>query len=172
MKFLACLLFLAAPAFCDTLYTFSGSSGFSYDATTGAFPDGTIVTLPVTGETAVALPNWAWDIYYISFEPTVANNMDSTEMELDMIDNDGSYEPITAWYTIFGFRAGDFGTYAALNNDPIGDTAEYGLPNDLTLNVTDPPANAVPEPTTFALVALVGIVGFCLRLGKLAFQRK
>lgn len=171
MKLLACLLLLSTSAFCDTLYNFTGSSSFSYDVTTGAFPEGTTVTLPVTGETAVALPDWAWDIYYISFNRTEANDMDSTEMELDMIDDDGSYEPITAWYTIFGFT-GAFGTYTALNSMPIGDTAAYGLPNELTVNVVDPPASSVPEPASAALIVLAGIVAVSLRFLKVAVRQK
>lgn len=159
MKVLAFLLLLTAPAFCDTLYTFSGSVpgytasyGFTYDVTTGTFPGSTPAT-PLPFDPSEVIPsfaNWPWDIYYISFAPP--SSVPSTLMTLGMIDDDGSYEPISVSYEILGFT-GDFGTYTAYGN------GDYGTPQDLTLNVTDPPS--VPEPASFGLLALAGILGLC-----------
>lgn len=179
MKVLAFLLLIAAPAFCDTLYTFSGNTvagngvdltavGFAYNATTNEFPGGD----PRSGY----VPNWPWDIYNISFTPAIADGQPSTQMDLGMIGNDGSGGPISVSYSLIGFT-GAFGTYTAQNSMLLGgpgDTGPYGTPGFMTLTVTDPPpANSdVPEPASFGLIALVGILAFSLRYLKLSFQRQ
>jgi hypothetical protein len=168
--FALCALLVSMPAWSDTLYTFAGGNyGFTWDATTQRFLGVTYETYnaflgyPADAEGGMpvaVLPHWPYPVISLgldcctAFDP-INNPTPSTDMSLEMIDNDGSAEQISVLYKILGFT-GEMGTYSAYSGS-------YNLPN-LTLTVSDPPVDPVPEPGSAWLTATTLVFGILATL--------
>ncbi len=163
--FALCLVLVSLPAWSDTLYTFEGGNyGFAWDATTRRFLDVTYETYNTFlghpadaqgGMLVAVLPHWPYPVLSLGFDCCTAfdpinNPTPSTQMSLEMIDNDGSGEQISVLYKILGFT-GEMGTYSAYSGG-------YNLPN-LTLTVSDPPIDPTPEPGSAYLVLTTLVPG-------------